>query len=212
MYTAPDRQGFVEHIASLTPKNSICIEVGTYRGDFSEMILKNIKPFQLFLVDTWEVDDKYEYAHEILAQPITGREEDQTKGMPTSYSTNDDLEIVKEKFSDEIIKNQVILKKGFSYDVVNEFPDDFFDFIYIDACHLYECVRDDLKMFLPKLKKNGLMCGHDYMDFRGFAIGSDFGVVRAVDEFVVDNDFKWVATTMPNFSMIQIPDFALKRP
>ena len=67
-------------------------------------------------------------------------------------------------------------------------------------------------MFLPKLKKNGLMCGHDYMDFRGFAIGSDFGVVRAVDEFVVDNDFKWVATTMPNFSMIQIPDFALKRP
>ena len=29
------------------------------------------------------------------------------------------------------IKNKIIIKKGFSYDIVDEFPDDFFDFIYI---------------------------------------------------------------------------------
>ncbi len=206
MHTAADRQEFVEYITSFIPQNSICVEVGVERGDFSEKILKNIKPFQLFLVDPWAVDDRYKDEF----------------GLATAYGTNDDLKIIKEKFSNEIIKNQVILKKGFSYDVVNEFPDDFFDFIYIDACHLYECVRDDLKMFLPKLKKNGLMCGHDYMDFKEAEksghtggnlteMGREFGVVEAVDEFVIDNDFEWIATSIPNFYLGQIPDFALKK-
>ena len=81
MHTAADRQEFVEYITSFIPQNSICVEVGVERGDFSEKILKNIKPFQLFLVDPWTVDDRYKYEF----------------GLETAYSTNDDLKIVKEK-------------------------------------------------------------------------------------------------------------------
>jgi len=55
--------------------------------------------------------------------------------------------------------------------------DETFDFIYIDACHLYESVLWDMEHYFPKLKKGGILGGHDYFDSHAF------GVVKAVDEF-----------------------------
>lgn len=36
------------------------------------------------------------------------------------------------------------------------------DLIFIDAAHDYESVRDDIKSLLPFVKKDGIICGHDY--------------------------------------------------
>jgi predicted O-methyltransferase YrrM len=55
------------------------------------------------------------------------------------------------------------------------FPDNYFDFIFLDAAHLYEDVRLDLKSWYPKLKIGGIFAGHDYY------MGTE--VKRAVDEF-----------------------------
>jgi predicted O-methyltransferase YrrM len=54
------------------------------------------------------------------------------------------------------------------------------DFVFIDADHSYEGCKADIDTWLPKLKPNGLIGGHDYQnpDFPAF------GVTRAVDEFV----------------------------
>jgi len=41
-------------------------------------------------------------------------------------------------------------------------PDDFFDFIYIDGCHKYECVKKDIENSLKKLKRGGILAGHDF--------------------------------------------------
>lgn len=56
------------------------------------------------------------------------------------------------------------------------FPDASFDFIFIDADHSYEAVRDDIQRWWPKLKPGGTMAFHDYRhnDFKG--------VERALDE------------------------------
>jgi predicted O-methyltransferase YrrM len=53
------------------------------------------------------------------------------------------------------------------------FDDKSFDFIFIDAEHLYEFVKQDLNNWYPKLKDGGIFAGHDYRE----------GVKKAVDEY-----------------------------
>jgi hypothetical protein len=181
------------------PKDSICVEVGVYTGDFSQMILEKINPALLYLVDPWEIgSDKNSTEKHYTAEMSTIG-----VPVPTAYSDEKALEEIKQKFSSQIMSNQIKIKKGFSYEVVDEFPDNFFDFVYIDACHLYDSVKADLEMFLPKLKTGGLMCGHDYANVYGF------GVVKAVDEFIINNNLKWVATSASDG--YDQPSFALKR-
>jgi predicted O-methyltransferase YrrM len=36
------------------------------------------------------------------------------------------------------------------------------DVVYIDGDHRYEFVKKDIELWLPKIKRNGIICGHDY--------------------------------------------------
>lgn len=57
------------------------------------------------------------------------------------------------------------------------FEDGTLDFVYLDADHGYEGVRRDLQCWFPKVKRRGVLGGHDYLN-------DDFpGVRRAVEEF-----------------------------
>jgi predicted O-methyltransferase YrrM len=58
--------------------------------------------------------------------------------------------------------------------------DESLDFVYIDADHTYESVKKDLSLWIPKVRKGGVVMGHDYFDgeYKGF----NFGVKKAVDE------------------------------
>ncbi len=51
------------------------------------------------------------------------------------------------------------------------------DLIFIDALHDYDSVKVDIERWLPKVRKGGIICGHDY--------GKEVcpGVVRAVHDF-----------------------------
>ena len=72
-------------------------------------------------------------------------------------------------------------------EAVNNFKDNILDFVYIDADHRYEAVKADILAWLPKVKKNGWLCGHDY--------GEKDGVTKAVDELFpdaeIDTDYTW---------------------
>ena len=60
---------------------------------------------------------------------------------------------------------------------VQIFPDNHFDFIYIDGNHEYEYVRSDITLYLPKLKTTGILAGHDYS-----RTSKKPGVIKAVHE------------------------------
>jgi hypothetical protein len=77
-------------------------------------------------------------------------------------------------------ERSIILKKT-SEDGSKFFQKKYFDFIHIDANHSYKSVKQDLKLWWPLLKKNGLFSGHDYMPCG--AKGEKFGVIEAVNEF-----------------------------
>ena len=43
-------------------------------------------------------------------------------------------------------------------------PDGSLDVVYVDARHDYCGVKEDLELYYPKLKPNGILAGHDYMN------------------------------------------------
>ena len=81
------------------------------------------------------------------------------------------------------------------------FSDESLDFVYIDANHAYDFVKQDIELWWPKVKKGGWLCGHDFLkidwwnDANFYANGIDkhiwsnefyhglFGVNPAVEEF-----------------------------
>ena len=49
-----------------------------------------------------------------------------------------------------------------SINAAKEVSNDSLDFCYIDACHKYDSVKEDIKAWWPKVRAGGLFCGHDY--------------------------------------------------
>ena len=76
----------------------------------------------------------------------------------------------------EIMGDKLNIIRDLSVNASQKFKDNSLDFIFIDACHDYECVKEDLHVWYPKLKKEGIIAGHDYYD-------GHYGVEKAVNEF-----------------------------
>lgn len=66
------------------------------------------------------------------------------------------------------------LSEGCSWEFADRFADESVDFIWLDADHHYSSVIKEIRAWYPKLRKGGVMAGHDY---------SDWGVEMAVREF-----------------------------
>ena len=54
-----------------------------------------------------------------------------------------------------------------SDEAVNLFKDESIDILYIDGDHAEDIVTNDIKLWLPKIKENGFISGHDYYNLEG---------------------------------------------
>jgi hypothetical protein len=63
-----------------------------------------------------------------------------------------------------------------SVDAAKLYEDNSIDIVFLDACHTYDCVKEDIAAWLPKVKVGGILAGHDY--------GWSADVRRAVDESI----------------------------
>jgi hypothetical protein len=57
------------------------------------------------------------------------------------------------------------------------------DFVYIDGNHSYSYVKEDIELYHPLVKENGVLGGHDYIEWVPT-------VGRAVDEFVEKHNYE----------------------
>jgi len=67
-----------------------------------------------------------------------------------------------------------------SIDASKLFADESLDFVFIDACHQYDCVKNDIIAWKPKIRKGGILAGHDYSEYWP-------SVKKAVEELLPNN-------------------------
>lgn len=78
----------------------------------------------------------------------------------------------------EISPDRYTWHKKTSLEASKEVEDNSLDFVYIDANHHFEAVFQDCKVWYPKIKEGGIICGHDYN-----TNSTEDNVKGAVDEF-----------------------------
>jgi hypothetical protein len=159
-----------ENLLAKMPRKSVCAEIGVHEGDFSEEILRSVKPVRLHLIDPWEYQETAAYKDAWYG----GRASEGQLTMDRRFRS------VQRRFSKNIGAGQLVLHRGYSRHVAAEFSDGYFDWIYIDGNHLFEYVKRDLESYYAKIKPGGYIAGDDY----GSTGWWDNGVQKAVDDFV----------------------------
>ncbi len=65
------------------------------------------------------------------------------------------------------------------------------DFVWVDGDHSYAGVANDMETYWPKIRRGGILCGHDYGE------NADCEVKIAVDEFAELNSKKSFEKRLP---------------
>jgi len=147
--------------------NGYAAEIGVARGDFSAKILQSSVK-KLYSIDCWDVET-----------PSSWKEQARSKW------TQEKMDALYEEAQDKLRpfgeRSEII--KAFSADAVNRFKDGYFDFIYLDASHEYVDVKEDISLWWSKVKRGGILAGHDY--FAREDEPDKWGVIEAVDEHVL---------------------------
>ena len=102
---------------------------------------------------------------------------------------------------------RIQLHEGRSHEILATFPDEYFDWVYVDADHSYAGVSRDANMAASKVRRGGYLVFNDFAHMDPF-LGA-YGVHRAVVDFAVNKgwEFSWFA-----YDPLALYDVALRRP
>ncbi|HUU30908.1 MAG TPA: class I SAM-dependent methyltransferase [Phycisphaerae bacterium] len=145
-------------------------EVGVYEGDLSAALLERYPDLQLYMVDWWraaEPDSEYRRSGDKLAL-LTQEEMNKARAKAME---------VAHLFRPE----RVCVLCGESGLISVKVPDLSLDFVFVDADHTFDAVLRDLRLWVPKVRRGGIISGHDwYENRRRFEL---FQVPQAVRAF-----------------------------
>lgn len=150
-------------------------ELGVFKGgNFMEMIAHH--PKLAVAVDTWNNDGVH-------------------SDKDASYA-KDQLENQYTEFKNKVSKFPFVkIVRDYTVNASKRFPDNYFDFVYIDADHSTEACYADIIAWYPKVKPGKFLVGHDYK--RGF------GVPAAVDRFVKEEGLKLMSLSPSTWAVVK---------
>lgn len=185
-----DRHYLIEEVTSQF-REGRGAEIGVFKGEFSKHILSNWDG-TLYMIDVWRA-----LGEEYL----------------DSSNHREHLSAYSEAMNNiSGYEDRGIMLRADSKIASDMFPDDTFDFVYIDANHAYDFVKQDIELWYPKVKWGGYLMGHDYINLDWYndpnflPNGKDkhiwngdfyhgvFGVNPAVDEFCEEYGFDLTLT------------------
>jgi len=139
-YEVPDstRLEFPEFFKSLGYKKGI--EIGTYKAEYTVEFAK--AGLEIYTVDPWMIYRDY-------SNP---------KGQARlDFQYEHSCRVLKPYPNAHVIR-------ATSMDALSEFEDGSLDFVYIDGNHIFKNVAEDLWEWSRKVRKGGIVAGHDYLD------------------------------------------------
>lgn len=152
------RESFIKFLESLN-----IAEIGLGGGDNALKMLKTLPYARFVFVDSYDVNNPtFQFDKHIFS----------------NEERDEFISKVKEKLSPYNDRVQIVIKD--SMQASEDFPDGHFDYIYIDAEHDKLSVLKDLMAWFPKLKRGGIISGHDC---------TVEGVKAAVNEFLQKTEF-----------------------
>lgn len=155
-------------------------EIGVWKGrSLAHIAVEAVnsgKKFEIHAVDTWQ----------------GSREHRQGRFHEPLLDTPDGLY---EHFLGNIrpVIERIRIHRMKSADAAQLFPDGYFDTVFIDASHEYEDVLQDITAWMPKIKKDSLLIGHD-IDRRG--------VHDAVKQFSTQNGLEFGTVSTRCFAIL----------
>jgi SAM-dependent methyltransferase len=126
------------------------VEVGVSEGRYSLMLCQTIPGLQLTCVDPWQ-------AYERISQRLCDERYRLAVERLTPYG--------------------VTFARMTSIEAVKNFPESSLDFVYVDGWHVFDAVMQDIIEWSRRVRKGGIVSGHDYYDFY------KAGVRAAVDAY-----------------------------
>jgi hypothetical protein len=147
---------------SLLARGGVGAEIGVWKGEFSKQLLAQLRPTELHLIDPWTHTDDPRYWFTWYAK-----------------ASQAEMDGIYERVLAELGSQPgVVIHRERSNEVVAEFGDGYFDWVYIDGDHSYEGASGDLASWSPKVKAGGYVVCDDC---------KDDGVARALAEFVASS-------------------------
>jgi hypothetical protein len=139
-------------------------EIGVKKGGFSDYLLSNWRGTELISIDPWQSAAPDEY-------------------VDRSNVSQDEFEQYYRETRERLERHgsRSSIWRMTSVEGAARVPARSLDFVYIDARHDYESVKEDLEAWCAKVRPGGILAGHDYVD--GDLVQGRFHVKSAVDEF-----------------------------
>jgi hypothetical protein len=142
-------------------------EVGVFRGNTSEALLRELPELSLWMVDPW--------------RPFVGE-----SIFDHQQQAEFDRSLAAAALWTEFARDRRYILREASPSAASRFADHSLDFVFIDGNHRYENVSADIRAWWSKIRIGGLLTGHDYGVYRDK--NNEWGVRPAVDEFVAATD------------------------
>jgi len=128
--------------------HAVGAEIGVHTGTTTGVLLNGLKTIQkYYAIDPWKSYKQYDGS--IYRKP--GNKKIKTWG-----------DAYQEYLKTISPFDCVITIKSTSVEACKKVYDKELDWVFIDANHEYEYIKENLKLWIPKVKKGGFVSGHDY--------------------------------------------------
>jgi hypothetical protein len=172
----------IRFLKSKDKEDLVGCELGAYNGHNAKSILKELKMKKLYLVDPWDDAEGYDAKGYTDTNPFGDMQKAEKKVRKLKRQMD-------EMNSEKLFRApEIEIIKATSAEAAKLIPKGL-DFVYVDGAHDYESVKKDIQLYWPKIKRGGLLCGHDFYNLN---CSEHDGVIRAVTEFAVKNKFKLI--------------------